>query len=128
MHGLLSPDEIRDPTQAAPGPVRLEEGEVNEALALIEVMPRDRAARASALRKAGVQRSVMNPVLRRRAVGSPVPRAVVRALALVEVASATLSRMSRTVSAPVISNTRLSCGVCAATRRLVKGWRCSSRF
>ncbi|MFI6857933.1 hypothetical protein [Streptomyces sp. NPDC050416] len=54
LRGLLWREEIRDPTQAAPGPVRLEEGEIDEALALIEIMPRDSAARATALRKASV--------------------------------------------------------------------------
>lgn len=41
LHGLLWPDEIRDPAQVAPAPVRLEEGEVDEAVTLIEVMSRD---------------------------------------------------------------------------------------
>jgi DNA end-binding protein Ku len=42
MHGLLWPDEIRDPAQVAPAPVQLEQGEIDEAVALIEVMSRDR--------------------------------------------------------------------------------------
>ncbi|MFJ8596389.1 hypothetical protein [Streptomyces sp. NPDC093598] len=61
LRGLLWPDEIRDPTQATPGPVRLEEGEkIDQALALIEVMrlpprrDRDSTARAAALRTASV--------------------------------------------------------------------------
>ncbi|MFB7116193.1 Ku protein [Streptomyces sp. NPDC056291] len=41
LHTLLWPDEIRDPTQVAPGPVHLEPGEIDEALTLVEVMSRD---------------------------------------------------------------------------------------
>jgi DNA end-binding protein Ku len=41
LHGLLWPDEVRDPAQVAPAPVRLEQGELDEAVALIEIMSRD---------------------------------------------------------------------------------------
>ncbi|WP_281155577.1 Ku protein [Streptomyces sp. HYC2] len=41
LHALLWPDEIRDPAPVAPGPVHLEPGEIDEAMALVEVMSRD---------------------------------------------------------------------------------------
>ncbi|MFD4977398.1 Ku protein [Streptomyces sp. NPDC058424] len=41
LHTLLWPDEIRDPARAAPGPVVLEPGEIDEAMTLVEIMSRD---------------------------------------------------------------------------------------
>ncbi|QDN54165.1 Ku protein [Streptomyces sp. S1D4-20] len=41
LHGLLWPDEIRDPAALVPPPVRLDEDEIDEAVALIEAMTRD---------------------------------------------------------------------------------------
>ncbi|MER5549915.1 Ku protein [Streptomyces sp. NPDC002589] len=41
LHGLLWPDEIRDPAGVFPPPVQLEEDEIDEALALIEAMTLD---------------------------------------------------------------------------------------
>ena len=40
-HGLLWPDEIRDPADVIPAPVQLNEYEIDEALALIEAMTLD---------------------------------------------------------------------------------------
>ncbi|WP_240634783.1 MULTISPECIES: non-homologous end joining protein Ku [Streptomyces] len=40
LHGLLWPDEIRDPAAVVPPPVHLEEDEIDEAVALIEAMAR----------------------------------------------------------------------------------------
>ncbi|GAA2565313.1 MULTISPECIES: Ku protein [Streptomyces] len=41
LHGLLWLDEIRDPAAVVPPPVHLDEGEIGEAVALIEAMTRD---------------------------------------------------------------------------------------
>ncbi|MFE4823772.1 Ku protein [Streptomyces sp. NPDC056704] len=41
LHGLLWPDEIRDPAALVPPPVQLDEDEIDEAVALIEAMTRD---------------------------------------------------------------------------------------
>ena len=41
LYGLLWPDEVRDPAQVAPAPVHLDQGEIDEAMALIELMSRD---------------------------------------------------------------------------------------
>ncbi|MFD4976303.1 Ku protein [Streptomyces sp. NPDC058424] len=41
LHGLLWPDEIRDPAAVAPPPVQLDDSEIGEAVALIEAMTRD---------------------------------------------------------------------------------------
>jgi hypothetical protein len=41
MHGLLWPDEVRDPAEVFPAPVQLGEDEIGEALALIEAMTLD---------------------------------------------------------------------------------------
>lgn len=41
MHGLLWPDEVRDPAAMVPPPVQLDEDEIDEAMALIEAMTRD---------------------------------------------------------------------------------------
>lgn len=41
LHGLLWPDEIRDPAAAFPAPVQLNEDEIEESLALIEAMTLD---------------------------------------------------------------------------------------
>ncbi|WP_225080657.1 Ku protein [Streptomyces sp. CoT10] len=41
LNTLLWPDEIRDPARAAPGPVVLEPGEIDEAMTLVEIMSRD---------------------------------------------------------------------------------------
>jgi DNA end-binding protein Ku len=41
MHGLLWPDEVRDPAEVFPAPVQLGEDEIDEALALIEAMTLD---------------------------------------------------------------------------------------
>ncbi|MGW7410025.1 non-homologous end joining protein Ku [Streptomyces sp. NPDC054833] len=41
LHGLLWPDEIRDPAAVVPPPVHLNEDEIDEAVALIEAMTRD---------------------------------------------------------------------------------------
>lgn len=41
LHGLLWPDEIRDPAAVVPPPVQLDEDEIDEAVALIEAMTRD---------------------------------------------------------------------------------------
>jgi DNA end-binding protein Ku len=41
MHGVLWPDEVRDPAEVFPAPVQLDEDEINEALALIEAMTLD---------------------------------------------------------------------------------------
>ncbi|WP_329375146.1 Ku protein [Streptomyces sp. NBC_01483] len=41
LHGLLWPDEIRDPAAVVPPPVQLDEDEIDEAMALIEAMTRD---------------------------------------------------------------------------------------
>jgi DNA end-binding protein Ku len=41
LHGLLWPDEIRDPATVVPPPVQLDEDEIDEAMALIEAMTRD---------------------------------------------------------------------------------------
>ncbi|MET9388676.1 hypothetical protein ABZY09_48985 [Streptomyces sp. NPDC002928] len=41
LHGLLWPDEIRDPAAAYPTPVQLDEDETEEALALVEAMTLD---------------------------------------------------------------------------------------
>ncbi|MER8225394.1 Ku protein [Streptomyces sp. NPDC094143] len=41
LHGLLWPDEIRDPGAVAPPPVQLDEDEIDEAVALIDAMARD---------------------------------------------------------------------------------------
>ncbi|MFG2885746.1 hypothetical protein ACGFYV_26215 [Streptomyces sp. NPDC048297] len=41
LHGLLWPDEIRDPATAAPATVPLDDDEVDEALALVDAMTRD---------------------------------------------------------------------------------------
>jgi DNA end-binding protein Ku len=41
LHGLLWPDEIRDPAAVVPPPVQLDEDEIGEAVALIEAMTRD---------------------------------------------------------------------------------------
>ncbi|MFE9454997.1 Ku protein [Streptomyces sp. NPDC006739] len=41
LHGLLWPDEIRDPAAVVPAPVQLDEDEINQAIALIEAMTRD---------------------------------------------------------------------------------------
>ncbi|MGX5185993.1 Ku protein [Streptomyces avermitilis] len=41
LHGLLWPDEIRDPAAVVRPPVQLDEDEIDEAMALIEAMTRD---------------------------------------------------------------------------------------
>ncbi|WEO92692.1 Ku protein [Streptomyces sp. FXJ1.172] len=41
LHGLLWPDEVRDPAAVVPPPVQLEDEEIDEALALVEAMTRD---------------------------------------------------------------------------------------
>ncbi|MFF1747723.1 Ku protein [Streptomyces mirabilis] len=41
LHGLLWPDEIRDPAALVPPPVQLDEDEIDEAMAPIEAMIRD---------------------------------------------------------------------------------------
>lgn len=41
LHGLLWPDEVRDPAAMVPPPVQLDEDEIDEAMALIEAMTRD---------------------------------------------------------------------------------------
>ncbi|MGW2050830.1 non-homologous end joining protein Ku [Streptomyces sp. NPDC001858] len=41
LHGLLWPDEIRDPAAVVPPPVDLDEAEIDEAVALIDAMTRD---------------------------------------------------------------------------------------
>ncbi|MFB6961685.1 Ku protein [Streptomyces sp. NPDC056309] len=41
LHGLLWPDEIRDPAAVVPPPVQMDEDEVDEAVALIGAMTRD---------------------------------------------------------------------------------------
>nr|WP_257039622.1 Ku protein [Streptomyces sp. OV198] len=41
LHGLLWPDETRDPAAVVPPPVTLDEDEIDEAMALIEAMTRD---------------------------------------------------------------------------------------
>ncbi|GCB47485.1 ku domain protein [Streptomyces sp. NL15-2K] len=41
LHGLLWPDEIRDPSAVAPAAAQLEEDEIDEALVLIEAMTLD---------------------------------------------------------------------------------------
>ncbi|MFI6494734.1 Ku protein [Streptomyces sp. NPDC050564] len=41
LHGLLWPDEIREPAAVAPPPVQLDEDEIDEAMAVIEAMTRD---------------------------------------------------------------------------------------
>ena len=41
LHGLLWPEEIRDPAAVVPPPVQLDEDEIDEAVALIDAMTRD---------------------------------------------------------------------------------------
>ena len=41
LHGLLWPDEVRDPTAAAPAPVQLDDADIDRAVTLIETMTRD---------------------------------------------------------------------------------------
>ncbi|MFF7603343.1 Ku protein [Streptomyces mirabilis] len=42
LHGLLWPDEIRDPAALVPPPVQLDEDKIDEAVALIEAKQEDR--------------------------------------------------------------------------------------
>ncbi len=41
LHGLLWPDEVRDPAAAAPAPVQLDDADIDQAVTLIEAMTRD---------------------------------------------------------------------------------------
>jgi DNA end-binding protein Ku len=41
LHGLLWPDEVRDPAAAAPAPVQLDDADIDRAVTLIEAMTRD---------------------------------------------------------------------------------------
>ncbi|MGW0836569.1 non-homologous end joining protein Ku [Streptomyces prunicolor] len=41
LHGLLWPDEVRDPASVAPAPVQLDDDEIDRAVTLIETMTRD---------------------------------------------------------------------------------------